>query len=126
PNPFFQERLYDIKDVFRRILWHLRPRQESSATSGDKLILVAHEASVMDLVSVDLDRLAGVIVEHGGPQSHAAILARSLGIPMAGQVREVVHRIRPGRVVRVDGTSGRVCLDPALEGGASLVSVQAS
>jgi phosphotransferase system enzyme I (PtsP) len=110
-NPFFQERLYDIKDVFRRIIWHLRPRQESETAGTDKLILVAHEASVMDLFSVDLDRLAGVVVEHGGPQSHAAILARSLGIPMAGQVAEVVHRIRPGRTVRVDGTLGRVYLD---------------
>ena len=111
-NPFFQERLYDIKDVFRRILWHLRPRQESSAATGDKLILVAHEASVMDLFSVDLDLLAGVVVEHGGPQSHAAILARSLGIPMAGQVPDVVNRIQPGRAVRVDGNAGLVCLDP--------------
>jgi len=123
-NPFFQERLYDIKDVFRRIIWHLRPREQAESASADKLILVAHEASVMDLFSVDLDRLAGVIVEHGGPQSHAAILARSLGIPMAGQVPEVVHRIRPGRVVRVDGTSGRVCLDPAPDVTVLSVSAQ--
>ena len=35
-NPFFQERIFDIKDVFRRILWHLRPqeRPQHSARSG--------------------------------------------------------------------------------------------
>jgi phosphotransferase system enzyme I (PtsP) len=114
-NPFFQERVYDIKDVFRRILWHLRPRGESAAMPAAKLVLVAHEASVMDLFSVDLDRLAGVAVEHGGPQSHAAILARSLGIPMTGQVPDLVSRIQPGRPLCVDGSAGLICLDPDAE-----------
>ena len=50
----------------------------------------------MELFAVDLDQLAGVVVEHGGPQSHAAILARSLGIPMVGQVPEFASLLRPG------------------------------
>ena len=54
--------------------------------AAERVVLVAREASVMELFAVDLDRLAAVVVEHGGPQSHAAILARSLGIPMVGQV----------------------------------------
>src|SRR5262249_36975263 len=96
-NPLFQERVYDVKDVFRRVLWHLRPRPPSPDEGADKLVLVAHEASVMDLFSVDLERLAGIVIEHGGPQSHAAILARSLGIPMVGQVPDLVARVHPGR-----------------------------
>jgi phosphotransferase system enzyme I (PtsP) len=111
-NPLFQERVYDIKDVFRRVLWHLRPRPPTADDSADKLVLVAHEASVMDLFSVDLERLAGVVVEHGGPQSHAAILARSLNIPMVGQMPELVGRLHPGRRLKVDGTAGLICLDP--------------
>ena len=82
-TPYFHERIYDIKDVFHRILWQLRPRQPADPT-GDRLVLVAREASVMELFAVDLDRLAAVVVEHGGPQSHAAILARSLNIPDGG------------------------------------------
>src|SRR5207245_114285 len=111
-NPLFQERVFDIKDVFRRALWHLRPGPPTADDGADKLVLVAYEASVMDLFSVDLDRLAGVVVESGGPQSHAAILARSLNIPMVGQVPDLVARLRPGRSVRVDGTAGLICLDP--------------
>ena len=121
-DPFFQERIYDIKDVFRRILWHLRPghgpgagpggTQTSPATDTDRLVIVAREVSVMDLFSVDLDRLAAVVVEHGGPQSHAAILARSLGVPMIGQARELIDRIEPGRPLLVDGAGGVVYLDP--------------
>jgi phosphotransferase system enzyme I (PtsP) len=111
-NPFFQERVYDIKDVFRRILWQLRPREEQRSPGKDSLVLVAREASVMDLFSVDLDLLGGMVVEQGGPQSHAAILARSLGIPMVGRVADLTHRIRPGRRLQVDGSSGHLLLDP--------------
>ena len=114
-NPYFRERAFDIKDVFRRLLWHLRPRPEDDGDATDRLVLVAHEASVIDLFSVDLDRLAGVAVEHGGPQSHAAILARSLGVPMVGRLTGLTGRVRPGQLLRVDGTSGRVDLDAAAE-----------
>jgi phosphotransferase system enzyme I (PtsP) len=114
-NPLFQERVYDIKDVFRRVLWHLRPRPPNTDNGDEKYILVAHEASVMDLFSVDRDRLAGIVIEHGGAQSHAAILARSLGIPMVGQVPELVARLRPGRRLKVDGSAGLIELDPRPE-----------
>lgn len=112
-NPFFQERIYDIKDVFRRIAWHLRPRDESAVVAGDdRLILVAREASVLDLFSVDLDRLAGVAVEHGGPQGHAGIMARSLGLPMVGQVAGLMEQVEAGRPIAVDGGEGTLSLDP--------------
>jgi len=110
-----QERLYDLKDVFRRILWHLQPHTVPAGGAGTPLVLVAHEASVMDLFAVDLDRLAAVVVERGGAQSHAAILGRSLGIPMVSQVSEVVRRLCPGRQLLVDGTVGTVSLDPSPE-----------
>lgn len=113
-TPFFQERVYDIKDVFHRLLWQLRERQ-APGLGEDRLVLVAREASVLELFAVDMDRLAGVVVEHGGAQSHAAILARSLGIPMVGQVGEFSSLQRPGRRLLVDGTAGTIVLDPALD-----------
>ncbi len=128
-TPFFQERVFDLKDVFYRILWQLRravghdketPRSELTTdnrqlTTVERLVLVTREASVMELFSVDLDRLAGVVVEHGGPQSHAAILARSLGVPMVGQPADFAALAQPGRRILVDGGRGEVVLDPPLE-----------
>jgi phosphotransferase system enzyme I (PtsP) len=114
-TPLFQERLYDLKDVFRRILWHLQPHSAPAGGAGPPVVLVAHEASVMDLFAIDLERLAAVVVERGGAQSHAAILARSLGIPMVSQVPEVVRRTCPGRQLCVDGTVGAITFDPSPE-----------
>jgi phosphotransferase system, enzyme I, PtsP len=117
-GPLFQERVYDIKDVFRRMRWHLRPRDPSGEPSSDRLVLIAREASVMDLFTVEVDQLAAVVVEQGGPQSHAAILARSLGVPMVSCVTGLVEQVRPGRRLLVDGTTGEVRLDPPDEGAA--------
>jgi phosphotransferase system, enzyme I, PtsP len=107
----FQERVFDLKDVFYRLLWQLRPREDADPGAG-RLVLLAREASVMELFAVDLDRLAAVVVEHGGPQSHAAILARSLGVPMVSQVPDYDTLAQPGRLLLVDGRTGEVVLDP--------------
>jgi phosphotransferase system enzyme I (PtsP) len=117
-TPFFQERVYDLKDVFHRLLWQLRPRQAGGRPAGDRIVLVAREASVMELFAVDLENLAGVVVEHGSAQSHAAILARSLNIPMVGQVADFASLSRPGRRLLVDGNAGTVTVDPRPECGA--------
>jgi phosphotransferase system enzyme I (PtsP) len=115
-TPYFQERVYDIKDVFHRLLWHLRSSESAEPRpTREPVVLLAREVSVMELFAVELDRLAGVVVEHGGPQSHAAILARSLGIPMVGQVRNFQALLHPGRRLLVDGTGGTVYLDPAAD-----------
>jgi phosphotransferase system enzyme I (PtsP) len=112
-SPLHQERVFDVKDVFHRLLWQLRPRQSSLPRENlDKVILVAREASVMELFAVDMDQLAGMVVEHGGTQSHAAILARSLRIPMIGQVENFAQLLHPGRLLLIDGGTGVVRLDP--------------
>lgn len=112
-NPYFRERVFDIKDVFRRVLWHLRPDANSRAPVEERLVLATREASVLDLFSVDLDQLVGVVVEQGGPQGHASIVARSLGIPMVGQVVGLLEQIGQGQVLRVDGDQGVIDLKPS-------------
>lgn len=116
-TPLVQERIYDIKDVFHRILWQLRrqetrvPGQVRSPNPG-RVVIVCRESSVMELFAVDLDRLAGIVVERGGPQSHAAILARSLGIPMVSGFPDFSRHIPGGTPLWVDGEAGRVVIDP--------------
>jgi len=41
--PFFQERVYDVKDVFRRVLWHLQPFARKEESDGQRLVLLARE-----------------------------------------------------------------------------------
>jgi len=110
-----QERVYDIKDVFHRVLWHLVGGRSDKPAADLPVILVTREASVMELFAVERSHLAGVVVEHGGPQSHAAILARSLGLPMVGKVEDFARVAQPGRWLGIDGTTGLVDPDATPE-----------
>lgn len=116
-TPLVQERIYDIKDVFHRILWHLKRNEISNSPNArgpnlGKVVIVCRESSVMELFAVDLERLAGIVVERGGSQSHAAILARSLGIPMVSGFPDFTRQIPGGTPILVDGDSGRLVVDP--------------
>ncbi len=110
--PFFQERIYDIKDVFLKVLWNLRP-QKSGNVLEQRIILVCKEASVMELFAVSPEKLAGVIVEKGGPECHAAILARALGIPMMQLGEGFPDLLSSGRIVLLDGPGQLVSINPS-------------
>jgi phosphoenolpyruvate-protein phosphotransferase len=114
-SDYFRERIYDIRDVFRRVLWHLRPGTAAPETQDQRLVLVGDEASVAELFSVDLERLAAVVVERGGRNSHAAILARTLRIPMVSQVANLASTVRTGTPLLVDGDRALVYVEPSAE-----------
>lgn len=110
-NPFFYERIYDIKDVFRRLLGIAVSGASQKFTTG-KLVVVAHEVSLLELFACDLSRVSAIVVEKGGAYSHVAILARSLGIPMLTQARDVMACVRDGDEMFVDAGSGTVYVNP--------------
>lgn len=51
---------------------------------------------------------AGIVMEEGGPLSHAAIVAREFGVPAVLNVKGATSRIRTGMTITVDGTRGTV------------------
>ncbi len=51
---------------------------------------------------------AGVVTELGGPLSHAAVIARELGVPSVVNVAGVTRQVRTGDMLRVDGDRGMV------------------
>jgi phosphohistidine swiveling domain-containing protein len=51
---------------------------------------------------------AGLVVDMGGPLSHAAVVARELGLPCVVNTRTGTQRLRTGDRVRVDGDAGTV------------------
>jgi phosphoenolpyruvate synthase/pyruvate phosphate dikinase len=59
-------------------------------------------------------RAAAVVTDVGAPLSHAAIVARELGIPAVVGCGNATMRLRTGDLVRVDGEHGTVdVLEPA-------------
>src|SRR5205085_3147581 len=64
-----------------------------------------------------LDRrlIAGILTETGAATGHAAILARSLGIPAVSGLRGLMREVRSGDLIALDGREGLVYLNPGPE-----------
>ncbi|EAR61105.1 phosphoenolpyruvate--protein phosphotransferase [Neptuniibacter caesariensis] len=111
-DPYLRERATDIKDLGRRVLAYLQEAAPASLEFTDETILVADELTPAMLGEVPSEKLVGLVSVHGSSNSHAAILARSMGIPtIMGAVDLPLTRI-DGRQLILDGYSGRIYVQP--------------
>jgi len=113
-NAYLRERAEDIQDLGQRLLRHV---QRGDAGPPVPLqpgtVLVARELLPSNLVDIDREHLAGIVTETGGETGHAAILARSLGIPAITGVTEATRTAVSGESVLLDGLTGEVVFDPS-------------
>jgi phosphotransferase system enzyme I (PtsI) len=121
-DEFLKERLADIRDVIIRIAGHLNELQKPDAdaaeeadVSGDPNILIAGELVPSHVFMLGDRDVTGIVTETGGRTSHAAILARSRGIPCVSGVEGVLQKASTGDVVVVDGREGVVLINPDYE-----------
>lgn len=118
PNARLRERVVDLSAVQLRVLHHLlgQPIDETiEAVDGKPVILFTRELTPGLTVQFDRQAIAGFASEEGTRTSHAAILAHSLGIPCVMGLTGCLARVQPGVTVILDGTHGRVLVDPATE-----------
>ncbi|WP_439548023.1 phosphoenolpyruvate--protein phosphotransferase [Falsiroseomonas sp.] len=114
-NPVLAGRAADLRDVGRRVLGHIDPSL-AGGTLHDlpegKVILVAEDLSPSDTAGLDPDRVVGLATATGGPTSHTAILARTLGVPALVAGGAGLLDLKPGTEAIIDGIAGRLHLDP--------------
>jgi phosphotransferase system enzyme I (PtsP) len=114
-DPYLRERATDIRDLGRRVLAYMQEAAPKQIDYPDNTILVADELTPAMLGEVPTEKLAGLVSVHGSGNSHAAILARSLGIPTAMGVLDLPYTQIEARVLILDGYSGRVYVNPSDE-----------
>jgi len=111
---YLRDRAYDVSDIGKRVIERLLGVWAHCPLS-QPMVLVAHELRASDTASMERGRILGFVTELGGVESHAAILARSLGVPAIVGVDGILDRVRTGDVVALDGTSGAAVVDPTPE-----------
>lgn len=116
PDEYLRERMADIRDVAARIIAHLQQEQvRVQITETEPVILVATEILPSQAMALDRLKIAGILTEAGGTTGHAAILARSLGIPAVSGLRGIFREVRTGDLVALDGREGYVHFRPGPE-----------
>ncbi len=115
-DEYLRERVFDIKDVAKRVLSRLF-KEEMPSLEGlkDKVIIVAHDLSPADTASLHHKNILGFVTDIGGPTSHTAIIARSSGIPAVVGVETATQAVSSGDTLIIDGYAGVVIVNPSEE-----------
>ncbi len=106
--------LDDVAAILRRSLGEGEAAVDRLASlTGDSCVLVADELTPSDAVRIPRDKVVAFVTERGGKTSHAAILARSFGIPAVVAIPKLLASIGDGDRLIVDGREGVVWREPS-------------
>jgi phosphoenolpyruvate-protein phosphotransferase (PTS system enzyme I) len=124
-DDYIRERLADVRDVVIRLSSHLTDvlQPEKGALPGP-LVVVADELLPSQVVMLGQRNVVGIVTQAGGRTSHAAILARSRGIPAVSGVRGILKNVKTGDMVVVDGREGHVLVNPDSETTSAYLKLQ--
>ncbi len=109
-DPYLRERGADLRALGGRILARLLGEPSTPTMGSGPTILVGQRLSAIDIGRAQAGNLVGIVSGEGSSLSHAAILARGLGIPAVMGVSDLPLERLDGRELVVDGAAGRVHL----------------
>jgi phosphoenolpyruvate-protein kinase (PTS system EI component) len=112
PDPDLAQRADDVRQVARAVADHLRGTGAPPPPAGT-FILVRREVDPADLILLAEAGLAGAVSVGGGASSHAAIVARGLGLPMLAGADPRVLAAANGHAAILDAAAGELIVDPA-------------
>ena len=115
-DDYLRERLADIRDVVIRLTAHLSDVLvgEVSPLQGP-LIICTNELLPSQAVALGDTDVKGIVTQRGSQTSHAAIIARSRGIPAVSGLQGVLRYVKTGDTIVVDGRDGHVEVNPDAE-----------
>jgi phosphotransferase system enzyme I (PtsI) len=117
PDEYLRERASDVNDISKRVLKHLMDESKLHDLDSlqDDLIIVAHDLSPSDAVSMYNKKIKGFLTDIGGRTSHTAIIAKSLGVPAVVGLKDATLRITNQDYVIIDGKKGILIINPSQE-----------
>lgn len=105
-------RAADVRSLGRRAARLAAAEGDRAAPSDGPVVLVARELGPADVAELRPE-VRGIALADGGVTAHAAIVARSLGLPMAVAFGEELLGASPGTPLVVDGSDGLAVLHPS-------------
>ncbi len=110
-DEYMRARAADVRDIGRQVLAQLtgQGQQVELPHAG---ILIAIDLAPSDTARLDRSKVLGICTERGGPTSHSAILARTLGIPAVVGLGPKIMTVADGTSLVVDGQGGKVLTAP--------------
>lgn len=113
-DPLLKERMHDMEDLSNRLMRIVSGRMGTAAQTGlpGDSILIAKNLGPAELLEYDRRRLKAVVMEEGSLTAHVTIVARAMGVPVIGRVKDIAHLAAEGDTVLVDGNQGSLVVRP--------------
>ena len=115
-DPYLRTRKDDVTHVADRILRILLKRDRAAlpkaGASSEPQVVVADDLTPADIILMAQQHVVAFITEYGGPLSHTAILARSLGMPAIVGLHNARRLLQEDELVIVDGEPGHALAAP--------------
>ncbi|MBR0552914.1 phosphoenolpyruvate--protein phosphotransferase [Stakelama marina] len=113
-DPLLRDRMHDLEDLSNRLIRIVSGQLGTAAQLGlrQDSILIARNLGPAELLEYDRRRLKGVILEEGSLTAHVTIVARAMGLPMIGRVRDVRRLIAEGDMLLLDAAEESVIIRP--------------
>ena len=113
-NPRLREKELDVRDLGRRLLKNLGGGSEAAADFHGRVV-IAGEVLPSDILRIAAQKAEGLVMIGGGANSHIAILARSLQLPMVVSDNRDLLLLHEDSVLLIDGDQGTVYINPSEE-----------
>jgi multiphosphoryl transfer protein len=108
------QRAVDIRDVGQRVQKILLGVElDPMANLTEPVILIADDLEPSEAAQLKVEKIKGICLKKGSPNAHAAIVSRSLGIPMLVAIGNRLDDLSLGQTVILDASGGRMILDPS-------------
>ncbi|MEW8505586.1 MAG: phosphoenolpyruvate--protein phosphotransferase [Candidatus Thiodiazotropha sp.] len=111
-DPYLRTRKDDVDHVVGQVQFVLAGGQPQQQRDLKGRIVVAKDLTPAETIMMKNQGIVAFVTEFGGPLSHTAILARSLGIPAVVGIHQATSLFRQGEQLVVDGAQGVVLADP--------------
>lgn len=111
-DPYLRERGTDIRDLGQRVLNNLLDTEKRTMKLPQQVVLVADNVTASMLAEVPREQLVAIVSLKGSVNSHAAIMARALGVPAVMAVNDLPLLHWRGLQLIIDGYHGHVLLSP--------------
>ncbi|MCU7857508.1 MAG: phosphoenolpyruvate--protein phosphotransferase, partial [Candidatus Thiodiazotropha sp. (ex Lucinoma borealis)] len=111
-DPYLRTRKDDVDHVVGHVQFVLAGGQPEQQGDLSGRVVVARDLTPAETIMMKNQGVAAFVTEFGGPLSHTAILARSLGIPAVVGIHQATSLFRHGEQLVVDGAQGVVLADP--------------
>lgn len=113
-DDYLKERALDLEEIYKRVISKLLDlKDDIKNPTYEANILVINDLVLSNVAALDKSKYRAIIAKRGSQVSHAAIIARTLGIPTVVGVN--INNIKEGDYLIVDGSSGVLIINPTME-----------